>query len=60
MFKRKKTEFFDEQVNRNVDLKKKYSSFNMLMGVKTTEKLPVGWGTDAEYAQNLITCLRKR
>ena len=23
----------------------------MLMGVKTTEKLPVGWGTDAEIAQ---------
>ena len=55
MFKRKKTQFFDEQVNRNVDLKKKYSSFNMLMGVKTTEKLPVGWGTDAEIAQKFNT-----
>ena len=60
MFKRKKTEFFDEQVNRNVDLKKKYSSFNMLMGVKTTEKLPVGWGTDAEIAQKFNTFFEEK
>ena len=38
-------------MSRLIEIKKKYSSFNMLMGVKTTEKLPAGWGKDAEIAQ---------
>ena len=60
MFKQKKTEFFVEQVNQNFDLEKQYSSFNMLMGVKTTEKFSVGWGADAEFAQKLNTFLEEK
>ena len=30
------------------------------MGVKTTEKLPVGWGTDAEFAQIFNTFFEKK
>ena len=58
MSKRKKTEFFEAQVNQNVN--PKYSSFNMLMGVKTTEKLPVGRGTDSEIAQKFNTSFEEK
>ena len=32
----------------------------MLMGVNTTEKLPVGWGTDAEIAQKFNTFFEEK
>ena len=51
VFRQKKTAFFEKNINKNLDLKKKFNCFNQLLGIRSLETLPSGWGTDKEIAE---------
>ena len=44
-FKRKKSMYFDRNVNKNINLRVKFANFNRLLGVPTEHKVPRNWGS---------------